>query len=146
MNGRLDLNLMFGDPHLPARLEALSPGALDALPFGVVLLDGKDRVVLTNSVERSRTGMANDVIGRDFFQDVASFYADTPVPGFVRAVRNGRERADGDTPLDLDELVGVMTGAVKVRVDSATSGGLWIVLDRGTGPLSAAEDGRRPLS
>jgi len=53
-------------------LDGLTADQLDALPYGVIRLDGANRVVEYNRAESalSRRGR-EDVLGRDFFRDVA---------------------------------------------------------------------------
>lgn len=73
-------------------LDELSRDALDALPFGVVQLDGAGRVMFYSAAESRLSGRsAADVIGRDFFRDVAPC---THLPAFhgrfLEGVRRGR--------------------------------------------------------
>jgi photoactive yellow protein len=50
----------------------LSPEEADALPFGLILLDPDGVIIGYNAVESRLSGLArSDVIGRNFFQDVA---------------------------------------------------------------------------
>jgi photoactive yellow protein len=53
-------------------LDDLDDRALDALPFGVVCLDGRMKVVRMNRTESEASGIQRwRAIGRDFFRDVA---------------------------------------------------------------------------
>lgn len=53
-------------------LDGLSPAELDALPFGVIQVDGAGRVVLYNAAESRLSGRpAASVVGRNFFRDIA---------------------------------------------------------------------------
>ena len=53
-------------------LDDLDDGALDALPFGVVCLDDRMKVVRMNRTESEASGIQRwRAIGRDFFRDVA---------------------------------------------------------------------------
>lgn len=62
----------FDAPDLAAALAAASPEGLDALPFGVVALEPGGRVAAYNAAEQRLAGLrAGDVIGRDFFTEVA---------------------------------------------------------------------------
>ncbi len=53
-------------------LDDLDDDALDHLPFGVVQLDPRGRVVRYNQPEAARSGIQRwRALGRDYFQDVA---------------------------------------------------------------------------
>ncbi len=53
-------------------LDDLDDRALDALPFGVVCLDGHMKVVRMNRTESDASGIQRwRAMGRDFFRDVA---------------------------------------------------------------------------
>ncbi|HEX9009132.1 MAG TPA: PAS domain-containing protein [Holophagaceae bacterium] len=50
----------------------LSEAELDALPFGVIVLDGEGTVLVYNRAEEELAGRrSQDVIGRNFFTEVA---------------------------------------------------------------------------
>jgi photoactive yellow protein len=54
------------------RAQTLHGEALDALPFGVITLDRKGTIVEYNLYESNLSGLRHDdVIGRNFFHDVA---------------------------------------------------------------------------
>ena len=55
-----------------ARLDSLSPGELDALPFGIIQLDERGVILHYNTFESRLTQLSpGEVIGRDFFREVA---------------------------------------------------------------------------
>jgi len=66
-------------------LDDLDDGALDALPFGVVALDG-GRVVRMNRAEQEASGIQRwRAMGRDFFHEVAPGPKNRPLADAVAA-------------------------------------------------------------
>ena len=64
--------MTFDDDAIGETLDTLDEAALDALPFGVVGLDGENVVELYNTHEVRSAGLSRDrVLGRHFFFDVA---------------------------------------------------------------------------
>lgn len=62
----------FDDPHMGDALERASPEQFEHAPFGIVELDRDSTVVIYNQFEQQLAGLSpDDVIGRDFFVDVA---------------------------------------------------------------------------
>lgn len=67
-------------------LDDLDDRALDALPFGVVCLDGHMTVVRMNRAESEASGIQRwRAIGRDFFKDIASNPTNRPLAEAVAA-------------------------------------------------------------
>ncbi|WP_217362938.1 histidine kinase dimerization/phosphoacceptor domain -containing protein [Roseicella sp. DB1501] len=74
-----------------AQLDQLSPAELDALPFGVIQLDGGGRVLFYNAMESRLSGrLAAAMLGRDFFHEIAPC---TNLPAFhgrfLEGIRSG---------------------------------------------------------
>ncbi|MBL6459115.1 PAS domain-containing protein [Belnapia sp. T6] len=74
-----------------SRLDGLNRGEFDALPFGVIQVDGTGRVVFYSAAESRLSGRsAEAVVGRNFFRDVAPC---TDLPAFhgrfLEGVRRG---------------------------------------------------------
>ena len=64
--------ITFGQDNVENVLAGLSPDEIDNLTFGAIQLDATGKVLSFNAVESSITGLApKDVIGRNFFNDVA---------------------------------------------------------------------------
>jgi len=62
----------FDTPHLAAQLNCMSDSELDALPFGVIEMDHKFKVLRYNIAESHHSGLpAERVIGQHFFREVA---------------------------------------------------------------------------
>jgi two-component system, chemotaxis family, sensor kinase Cph1 len=89
-------------------LDDLDDRALDQLPFGVVCLDDKGKVVRMNRTESEASGIQRwRALGRDFFREVAPGPANRLLADHVRAFAAGtrpqpirhtfRRRAGADT-------------------------------------------------
>jgi photoactive yellow protein len=63
--------IAFDAPTLPATLSGASQASLDDLPFGVVALVGGGKVAGYNAFARRLWGLGREVVGRDFFAEVA---------------------------------------------------------------------------
>ena len=62
----------FGKEDVENVLSRMTPAELDGLAFGAVQLDAAGKVLVYNATEASITGRkAKDVVGRNFFTDVA---------------------------------------------------------------------------
>jgi photoactive yellow protein len=81
----------FDDPDLLDTLAALSPAALDHLPFGVIGLRSSGEVVAYNTYEQRYAGLeAAEVLGRNFFIEIAPCTNNAMVRGrFSSAWRAG---------------------------------------------------------
>lgn len=116
------------DEALRSHVEQLSPEALDALPFGVIRLDDAGKVTFYSRTEAEQSGFGDrKAIGRDFFTQLAPCLG---TPEFMHRI----ERARQDGTLDvMFEQIGDFDDAereLRVRVQSATGGGLWVFLQR----------------
>jgi photoactive yellow protein len=109
-------------------VEALEPGALDDLPFGVIRLDEAGKVVLYSRTEARQSGFGDrDAIGLMFFTQLAPCMG---TPEFMRRIEKARAAATLDITF---EQVGDFDDAereLRVRMLSASSGGLWVFLQR----------------
>ncbi len=78
------------------RLEQMSDSALDELPFGVIALDGEGTVLRYNQYESRLARLdRNQVIGRNFFQEVAPCTRSAEFEGrFQRYVTTGAAQAE----------------------------------------------------
>lgn len=75
-------------------LDDLDDAALDALPFGVVCLDGSNRVVRMNRTESEKSGIQRwRALGRNFFQDVAPGPTNRGLAEHVAAFATGKAAA-----------------------------------------------------
>ncbi len=122
--------LSFEVSDLAAHIERLAPEQLDALPFGAIKLDRDGRVVVYSESERALSGYGTrPTIGKVFFTEIAPCMSD---PGFRGRIEAARER--GTLNLEF-AWVGDFADAsrrVRVRVLSASDGGIWIFIQRPT--------------
>jgi photoactive yellow protein len=116
------------DEDLPRCIEGLSAEALHALPFGVIRLDQAGRVTFFSRTESKRS-VAGDknLIGRGFFHDLAPcLEAEHFQRRFDRAMVAGSLDLTFEQVGDFDD----MERELRVRVTSATGGGLWLFIQR----------------
>ena len=116
------------DDTLPARIERLSAQQLDALPFGVVRLDAEGIVTFYSRTEAEQSGFRDRrAIGRDFFTQIAPCLS-TP----ERMLRIDEARRAGTLDIAFEQI-GDFDDAdreLRVRVISASGGGVWVLLQR----------------
>ena len=116
------------DEALRARIEQLSPEELDALPFGVIRLDEAGTVTFYSKTEARQSGFGErKAIGQDFFTQLAPCLG---TPEFLRRIERARREGTLDV---MFEQIGDFDDAqreLRVRVQSATGGGVWVFLQR----------------
>jgi photoactive yellow protein len=116
----IDLNVA-QDPFTPVAVDAstideLSDTQLDAVPFGVICLDGEGTILRYNLYESRLARLdVNQVLGRDFFQEVARC---TRGPGFEgryqRVVAGSASEDDVRFDYVFDFPFGAQTVAVEI--------------------------------
>ncbi|MFZ4406254.1 MAG: hypothetical protein ACOYOH_02880 [Paracraurococcus sp.] len=116
-------------PDLAARLAAMAPEAIDALPFGAIRLDDAGVVAFYSARERQISGYRREVVGRDFFREIAPCMQRPEVGGRIE-----RARAAGTLDVVFDMIGDLPSGerdvALRVRLLSAGDGGTWILMLR----------------
>ena len=119
--------LDFGTPDLAQAVERMTPGQVDALPFGAIRLDAAGEVTFYSDRERRQSGYRKEAIGHRFFTEMAPCL-DTPM------FRGRIERALAGGRLDIafDHIMDLPSGArdveVRVRVQSTADGGCWVFM------------------
>lgn len=116
----------FDAPNIAASIEQLSQYELDRLPFGVILLDRDNVVKFYSETERRLSGSQMPLIGRNFFS-VAKCMAGDDFRG-----RIDRAREVGRVDIEFG-WIGDYSDAkreMRVRIQSAASGGVWILFER----------------
>jgi photoactive yellow protein len=104
----------------------MSASELDALPFGAIRLDPAGTILNYNKSEERISGRsAKEVIGRNFFQDVAPC---TRVRRFFGAFQTGVERRDLSEVFDFTFRFPAATREVRIRMiySAAPAPGVWI--------------------
>jgi photoactive yellow protein len=122
----------FDAPDLARRIEQLSQSELDALPFGVILLDPKGTVLFYSQTEARQSGYGKLPLGQNFF---------TVAPCMDNDDFRGRiARAQEEGPVDLEfGWSGDFADPkrdLRIRIQSAGRGGVWIMVERD--PASSA--------
>ncbi len=113
-------------PDIAARAERLSAAEIDELPFGVILLDREGIVRIHNATEVRESGHDGVRLGNNFFAE--------PL-GVNRRELNARiARAKEDGPVDLEFAwkgdYGNPNREMRIRVQSARQGGVWLFIER----------------
>jgi photoactive yellow protein len=125
----------FDAPDLARDLEQLTQSELDALPFGVILLDRDGTVKFYSQTEADQSGYGKLPLGRNLFEVSHCLASDDFRGRIMRAMEAG--------PVDIEFVwVGDFTDPkrdMRVRVQSARQGGVWIMIERDSAaPASAA--------
>lgn len=116
------------DDAFVAGIDRLSRDAIDALPFGVVRLDGEGRITSFSAVEARQSGVGDrPVLGQRFFVDLAPcMWTAAFQQRYDRATAAGTLDVTFDQIGDFDSR----TRHLRVRVRSAMGGGAWVFIDR----------------
>lgn len=126
--------LSFEASDLSAQMENLEPEQFDALPFGAIKLDENGRVVAFNEAERILSGYGSrPTIGKVFFTEIAPCMDD---PEFRGRIDAARERGTLNLQFAWIGDFADASRQVKVRVHSASDGGVWIFIQRPAAPVS----------
>jgi len=129
----------FDAPDLADRIEQLSQYDLDHLPFGVILLDREGTVLFYSETEAQLSGYApRSPLGQNLFEVSRCMNSDAFRGRIARAAEAGKVDLDigwhgdfGDPNRDL-----------RIRVQSARSGGVWIFIARDGAPASPGPGGQ----
>jgi photoactive yellow protein len=125
----------FNAPDLARRIEQLSQSELDRLPFGVILLDRWGTVLFYSQAEARQSGYGKLPLGQNFFAVSRCMDNDEFHGRITRAMEAG--------PVDLEfGWCGDFADPkrdLRIRVQSARQGGVWILIERdSTASASAA--------
>ncbi len=113
-------------PDLARRIEQLSQHELDQLPFGVILLDREGMVLFYSATEARQSGYRGSPLGQNFFAISRCFGRNDFQSRIVRA----QESPPVDLELGLPGDYGDPKREVRVRVQSASQGGVWMFMQR----------------
>jgi len=116
----------FNAADLAARIEALTQHELDNLPFGVILLDRDGTVLFYSATEARLSGYGMTPLGKNFFE-----VGRNPAIGDLR---NRIMAAMEAGPVDLEfgwtgDLANPQRD-LRIRVQSARRGGVWMFIER----------------
>jgi photoactive yellow protein len=117
----------FDAPDLARRIEQLSQSELDQLPFGVILLDPKGTVLFYSQTEARQSGYGKLPLGQNLFELSRCLGSDD----FRGRIMRAQEEAG---PVDLEfgwsGDFADPTRDLRIRVQSAARGGVWIMVER----------------
>ena len=128
MLGNLNI-IAFGKADIANDLAKLSPEQIDQLAFGAVQLDATGKVLAYNAAEAGITGRsARDVIGKNFFRDVAPC---TNSPTFKGLFDAGVRSGDLNTMFEYVFDHRMAPTKVKIHMKKALTGDTyWIFVKR----------------
>ncbi|ABE40562.1 hypothetical protein RPD_3338 [Rhodopseudomonas palustris BisB5] len=114
----------FHDSDLARTIEQLAPEQIDALPFGVIKLDGNGIVTVFNRTEAIESGYkSRPALGLDFFLQVAPCMGQ---PEFRGRIEQARQLGRVDIELGWVGDFSDINRSLQVRIQSASDGSLWI--------------------
>ena len=116
----------FDAPDLVARVEALSQFDLDHLPFGVILLDRQGIVQFYSETEARQSGYGEIPLGQNLFALSSCLGSDD----FRGRIERAREQGPVDLEIGWAGDFGDPNRELRIRVQSARNGGLWLFIER----------------
>jgi photoactive yellow protein len=116
----------FDAPDLAAQIEELSQYDLDHLPFGVILIDRDGKVLFYSETEARETGIGTPPLGRNLFSISQCMDSDDFRGRIQRALEEGKV----DLEFGWSGDFGKPTRDLRIRVQSARQGGVWIFIER----------------
>jgi photoactive yellow protein len=121
-----DVEIDFDAPDLAARIEKLSEIEIDRLPFGAVRLDPDGVILFYNATEARQSGYGSRPVGLKFFEIAGGAGKNDVHAQIVRGQEEGRVDLEFALPGDY----GDPARGVRLRVQSARHGGVWLFLQR----------------
>lgn len=118
----------FDAPDLAGSIEQLSQYDLDQLPFGVILIDGAGTVLFFSETERRETGLANAPLGKNLFEMSRCFGSGE----FRGRIKQAEEAGPVDLDIGWPGDYADPQRELRIRVQSARRGGLWLFIERDT--------------
>ncbi len=116
----------FNAPDIAAQAERASPSDLDILPFGVIELDSQGTVLFFSATEVRLAGYSEAPLGQNYFGESMCVNK--------REIYTRVRRAMEDGPVDLEFAWkgdrADAKRALRIRVQSARSGGMWMFTER----------------
>jgi photoactive yellow protein len=122
----------FDAPDLAARIEQLNDAERDTLPFGVIRLDREGTVLFYSATESRQSGNPNPPMGQNFY--VASCMGSDSFQG---RIERAREEGDVDLEIAWPRDYGGVNRDLRIRVQSARDGGVWVCIERDRKPSAS---------
>jgi photoactive yellow protein len=125
----------FDAPDLARRIEELSQSELDRLPFGVILLDRQGTVLFYSQAEARQSGYGKLPLGQNLFELSSCMGSDN----FRGRITRAQEQGPVDLEFGWSGDFADPKRDLRIRVQSARQGGVWIMIERDSAtPASAA--------
>jgi photoactive yellow protein len=116
----------FDAPDLAAHIEQLSQSDRDQLPFGVILLDRDGTVLFYSETEARQSGYGALPIGQNFFAVTRCMAGDD----FRGRILGALEAGPVDLEFGWSGDFADPKRDLRIRVQSARQGGVWIMIER----------------
>jgi PAS domain-containing protein len=120
----------FDAPDLAARIEQLSDSERDELPFGVIHLDPEGMVLFYSATEAKLSGYGMTPLGKNFYE-VGRNPANRDLRDRIRIAME-----DGAVDLEFGWTGDLVNAELRMRVQSARDGGVWLCIERDQPPLA----------
>lgn len=121
-----DAKVNYEAPDLAARIERLSQYELDHLPFGVVRLDFDGSVRFYSATEARLSAYGAVKVGDNFFAVSQCVGKDD----FQERIKQAHESGPVDLEFAFPGDHGDPNRGLRIRVQSARQGGVWIFVER----------------
>jgi photoactive yellow protein len=122
----------FDAPDLARDVEQLSQYDLDNLPFGIILLDAAGTIRFYSETERREAGFDDAPLGKNLFEISHCFGSDD----FRGRVRRAQDEGKVDLEFAWASDLHDPTRELRIRVQSAGRGGLWLFIERDGAPTA----------
>lgn len=120
------VNVDFNAPDLAVRIEALTQYDLDNLPFGVVRLDREGTILFYSATEARLSGYGMAPLGKNFF----SYGECVGIADLRQRIMSAMESGHVDLEFAWSTEKTDVQRDLRIRVQSARSGGVWLFFDR----------------
>ena len=115
----------FDAPDLAARIEQLGDAERDELAFGVIHLDREGIVLFYSAAEGRQSGNPSPPLGQNFYA-LSCMGGDSFRGRIVRAQEDGAVDLEIAWPRDYGGVI----RDLRIRVQSAADGGVWLCIER----------------
>jgi photoactive yellow protein len=119
----------FDEPDLAVQIGQMPAEQIDALPFGVILLDNQQTVTFFSAAEARLSGYRKPAVGRHFFAEIAPCMN---TPAFRGRIAMALQTGELDIEFYHIGDFNDPQRDIRVRAQSAPEGGCWLFLQRGS--------------
>lgn len=132
----------FDAPDLARDIEQLSQSDLDRLPFGVILIDGDGTVQFFSETEMRQSGYPGRPLGQNLYEVSRCFGSEE----FRGRIKQAEEAGPVDLEIAWPGDYSDRTRELRIRVQSARRGGLWLFIQRDNAETAKATTARAARS